>query len=141
MKVSVLLNIAAVALSAMIVSALSSCKKDDKCEAGSGGSVTLVLEPEHHGEPIYSQPAYRDSAFIKFGAEEFPGDDPTKYDIIVVGQSGSKKVTVSGLKCGKYYLFMTGFDTSIVERVKGGIPYEFDDEEGVKTVKVPVTED
>ncbi len=135
------MNLLAIILAATAVSLLSSCKKDDKCEAGSGGSVTLILEPEHHGEPIYSQPAYRDSAFIKFDVEEFPGDDPTKYDIIVVGQSGSKQVTVSGLKCGKYYLFMTGFDTSIVERVKGGIPYEFDEEEGVKTVKVPVTED
>jgi hypothetical protein len=141
MNRSYFLNISAAFLAALLFSSLSSCKKDDKCEAGSGGSVTLILEPEHHGEPIYSQPTYRDSAFIKFDAEEFPGDDPAKYDIIVVGQSGSKQVTVSGLKCGKYYLFMTGFDTSIVERVKGGIPYEFDEEDGVKTVKVPVTED
>jgi hypothetical protein len=48
---------------------------------------------------------------------------------------------VQGLKCGDYFLFMTGFDTSIAERVKGGIPYTIQEgASGIKNVVVPVTE-
>ncbi len=128
-------------VAAVIAFTVSSCKKDKKCSAGTGGNVTLILEPEHHSDPIYSQPDYRDSAFIAFDKTEFPGDDPSLYDLVVVGAVGTKQVTVSGLKCGKYYLFMTGKDTSIVERVKGGIPYDFTETEGTLTIKIPVTED
>jgi len=117
------------------------CKKDKKCSAGIGGSVTLILEPEHHGKPIYSQPNYPDTAYIAFDAAEFPGEDPADYDLVVVGQTGTKQVSISGLQCGKYFVFMTGLDTSIVERVKGGIPYEFSQTEGVISLKIPVTED
>jgi hypothetical protein len=36
---------------------------------------------------------------------------------------------------------MTGFDTSIAERVKGGIPYTIQEgASGIKNVVVPVTE-
>jgi hypothetical protein len=49
---------------------------------------------------------------------------------------------VEGLKCGDYFLFMTGFDTSIAERVKGGIPYSIaEGTSGTKSVIVPITED
>jgi hypothetical protein len=125
----------------------SSCKKDEEqCLAGSGGGASLVLYPQHHGDPIIGIPGYVDSAFIKFNASDFPGDDPSKYDIVIAGEVGSNNIRVNGLKCGKYYIFMTGKDTNLVvvdqQRVKGGIPFTI--EEGfsdTKSVIVPVTED
>lgn len=128
------------------IALIVSCKKDvdlpvDTCVAGTGGEVTLVLQPEHHGEPIPSLPAYPDSAFIKFNVNEFPGDNPSLYDLIVVGLEGENEVTINNLKCGDYYVFMTGKDTSIDERVKGGVPVVIEQTSGVKTIKVAITED
>ncbi|MFM7902070.1 MAG: hypothetical protein ACKPAD_08800 [Bacteroidota bacterium] len=134
----------ALLLSVGIISiAVTSCKdeKEDTCVAGGGGTVDLVLYPQHHGEAIPGIPGYVDSAFIKFNTRDFPGDDASKYDLVLTGDVGSDSVLVQGLKCGDYFLFMTGFDTSIAERVKGGIPYTIQEgASGFKNVLVPVTE-
>jgi hypothetical protein len=131
-----------VVLSISFSTAFVSCDDDDNnCKAGSGGEVTLILKPQHHGEPIFNQANYSDSAFIAFGETEFPGEDPSLYDIVSTGVTGSENVVVTGLKCGKYYVFMTGFDTSIVQRVKGGVPIEITVETGSVTKIIPITED
>jgi hypothetical protein len=120
-----------------------SCKDDDddECNAGTGGNVTIVAKPEHHLDPVISLPSYPDSAFVKFNAQEFPGDNPALYDLVVAGESPEDHVLIEGLKCGKYFIFMTGFDTSIQERVKGGIPVQIIQTSGERIIKVPVTED
>jgi hypothetical protein len=117
-----------------------SCEKD--CAAGSGGDVTLVLKPMHHNYEIFSSATYRDTAYIKFNATNFPGVDPSLYDIVAIGNSGENFVKVNNLKCGQYFIYMTGFDTSAVWniRVVGGIPLNFTETEGEKLVVVPVTE-
>jgi hypothetical protein len=126
----------------VVSTAMVSCDDDgDDCKAGSGGEVTLILKPQHHGDPIYNQPGYPDSAFIAYNETEFPGDDPSKYNIVAAGTVGTDYVTIGGLKCGKYYVFMTGFDTSIVQRVKGGIPIEITEKSGTVTLLLPVVED
>ena len=125
----------------MVATMFASCDDDKKCSPGTGGEVTLILKPQHHGDPIYNQPGYPDSAFIAIGATEFPGDDPTQYDLIATGVTGTDEVVVTGLKCGKYYVFMTGFDTSIVQRVKGGVPISFSETSGTLTKVIPITED
>ena len=125
----------------------ASCKKDSDipdpyCEAGNEGNITLILQPEHHEDPITSLPNYLDSAFIKFNTNEYPGgDDPALYDMVVVGTAGSNEVVVNNLSCGSYFIFMTGFDVSIAERVKGGIPFEVSYDDSLRTIKIPVTED
>lgn len=129
----------------MLLSVLSlGCSKKDEtlCVAGEGGSCDLILFPQHHEEPIVSQLNYLDSAFIKFNTREFPGDDKSKYDLIVVGDLGSDKVIIENLKCGNYFIYMTGYDQSISERVKGGIPFTISEGfVGAKNIVVPVTED
>ena len=124
----------------------NSCKKDvdipdPYCVAGNEGDITLHLQPEHHGVPITGLPSYRDSAFIKYNADEFPGDDPAAYDLVLVAEPGSNEVVVHNLSCGTYFVFMTGFDTSINQRVKGGIPLFVQWGEKELTHKIPVTED
>jgi hypothetical protein len=122
------------------------CKKDSDvpdryCVAGNEGNITVRLQPEHHGEPIPGLPNYVDSAFIKFNTDEYPGGLPSDYDLIVTGVAGSSEVVVPNLSCGSYFIFMTGFDVSIAERVKGGIPVYLEYDEPEKTLKIPVTED
>ena len=118
----------------------SSCTKDDKCTAGTGGSLTFSIFPEHHGEPIYSLGHYNDSIMIKFETQEFPGYNPSSYDLIVTGDSGKQYVNVAGLTCGDYYIFATGFDTAFSKRVYGGRPYSTEATEGTLNVLVSVTE-
>jgi hypothetical protein len=140
LRVKTLLSVVSIMILAV------SCKKDvdlpvDTCIAGTGGEVSLILKPQHHGDPIPSIPGYPDTAMIKFNVNEFPGDDPLLYDLVVVGNEGDDFVAVNNLKCGKYYIFMTGFDESIAERCKGGIPVNIEEKNGVKTLIIPITED
>lgn len=111
------------------------------CVAGKGGAVTFKLMPEHHGEPIPSTSSYPDSAWIKFNTNEYPGDNPALYDLIVVGETDSIFVIADSMKCGSYFIYMTGYDVSIAERVRGGIPVNVTETSGLKIIKVPITED
>lgn len=121
---------------------MSGCKKSNSCKAGSGGDVTLRLEPQHHGVPIYSSVSYRDTAYIKFNATDFPGPNPSNFDMVVAGNAGANFVHVPRLKCGQYYIMMTGFDTSATwnTRVIGGLPLNITESSGTKTVIMAVSE-
>lgn len=122
----------------------SSCKKD-KCTAGTGGQVTIAAFPKHHDSIIVSEskPGYRDSAFVKFSppANFVTTANPADYDLVIVGDSGEDHVHIPNLKCGDYFIFMTGWDIRINERVKGGIPFSFSQTSGEIDQDVPVTED
>lgn len=124
---------------------ISSCSKDvdipgTNCIAGKG-LVRVTLYPEHHEEPIPGIANYPDSAFIKFNSSEYPGEAAELYDLVVVGEVGDDFVVVDSLACGQYYIYMTGFDTSIAERVKGGIPFFIEEKSGSIEIRIPVTED
>ena len=108
--------------------------------AGEGGNVTIVALPKHHGMPIASDSLYPDSAFIKFNATNSPGINPGDYDKIIVGEANEQHVHIEGLKRGKYFIFMTGYDTVIPARVTGGIPYEITLTSGEIKLDIPVTE-
>ncbi len=62
-------NLLLVLFAAALISGCKDDKEDDNqptCVAGRGGAVTLVLQPEHHGEAIPGIVGYPDSAMIKF---------------------------------------------------------------------------
>ena len=118
-----------------------SCSDDEECgEAGQGGDVTFVVKPKHHSVPIYSQGSYPDTVMIKYDTQEYPGASPSLYDLVVVGDSGEDHVHIPGMKCGDYYIFATGLDTSIMERVVGGRPFSTAQKSGEITIVVGVTE-
>lgn len=145
-----------------VVSILPACKKDVKkgckdpnsisydpeaeeddgsCKyAGTGGNTTIIAKPEHHGVPIISKIGYVDSAFVKFNTQNFPGTSASSYDLVIAGEEGENHVHIPNLKPGKYYILMTGFDSTIVQRVSGGIPYILTQTSGEVVVTVPVTE-
>ena len=86
----------------------------------------MVAFPQHHSAPIISEgkPGYPDSAFVKFSppSDFVTTSNPADYDLVLVADSGEDHVHIENLKCGDYYIFMTGWDVSNNERVKGGIP-------------------
>lgn len=118
----------------------ASCDKKEDCVAGTGGAVTIAAFPQHHGKTIYSQANYPDSAYLKFNTQNFPGTDPADYDLVIAGEEGEDHVHIENLKCGDYFIYMTGWDTSINQRVAGGIPYRFSQTSGEIDLVIPVTE-
>lgn len=90
---------------------------------GSGGTVAIVAKPQRQGMPVISGiGGHPDSAFVKFNAITFPGTDPSAYNLQLQGVDGDDFVRIEGLKPGNYYIYMTGFDTSINKTLRGGIP-------------------
>ena len=57
-----------------------------------------------------------------------------------MGEAGENHVHIEGLKRGKYFIFIAGFDTTISARVTGGIPIEITQTSGEIDLDVPVTE-
>ena len=110
--------------------------------AGTGGEVTVVAFPKHHGVEIGgADTLHPDSAFVKFNTSDFPGTSASSYDLVIPGEPGENHVHIEGLKRGKYYIYMTGWDPNATpNRVTGGIPYEVTVTSGEIDVDVPVTE-
>ncbi len=108
--------------------------------AGKGGNNTIHAFPEHHHVPIYSVSDYKDTAYVKFNTLDFPGDNPSLYDLVIKGEGGKNFVDIKRLKPGHYYIFMTGWDPSIQERVTGGIPVTITQTNSELDLDVPVTE-
>ena len=123
-------------------------KDNGSCRyAGEGGGVTLVAIPQHHGKAIisgtFSYPdsvSHPDSAFVKFNVVESPGSSPSSYDLHIEGEFGEEHVHVPGLKPGKYFIYMTGYDSTISRFVRGGIPVVISQSSGEMDLNVPVSE-
>jgi hypothetical protein len=130
----------------LLLSALACNRSDDDppptttCTAGLGGGLTIVAFPKHHTKTIFNQTDYPDTVFVKFNTQDSPGPDLSSYDTFFVGEAGEDHVHLPNLKCGKYYLLATGFDTSIHQRVIGGIPFNTDLDSTEVDVNIPVTE-
>ncbi len=109
----------------------TSCKKN-----GTGGSATIKGTVSHHSNIIQGATVY-----IKYDAKEFPGENIAGYDASYATTDGAYEIT--GLLAGDYYLYAVGFDSSISEIVKGGVPVKIKqrDNNNVFEATVAVTED
>lgn len=118
----------------------SEAEKDDgSClYGGQGGNATIVAFAKHHGDPIVGTASYPDSVFVKFNAINSPGSSPSDYDLVIAGEDGEDHVHIPNMKKGKYFIMMTGLDST--ERVTGGIPFVLTQSDGEVNAEVPVTE-
>lgn len=108
-------HLKATAFLAISLFAITSCKK-----AGTNGDATLVVFAKHHGTIIPNQALYRDSVFVTFNEKDLPSDPTHNYDALFVGEAGEDHIHCEGLHTGTYFIYVTGFDTSIGQRVSGG---------------------
>lgn len=117
----------------LLVFSAFSCKK--KSSAGFGGNATLNVTGQHHGVTIDSL-----TVFIKFNTSEAPSDAvyDANFPVTHFGPQNSYAI-LKNLKAGDYYIYAEGWDPSISNTVKGGIPYTIDKETSYSII-VPVTE-
>jgi hypothetical protein len=119
----------------------SSCKK--KCSAGSGGSLTIVLSPQHHGRPINNLTFWPDTVWVKYNTQDAPSS-LSAYDAHFVGVPGTNTVRLTGLQCGDYYFFATGNDSLWAApnntHVTGGLPYSTTQTSGEIDMTIAVNE-
>jgi hypothetical protein len=102
-------SILVIAVAAALASA--GCKKGE-----TGGDATLGITAKHHGVIIPGTTIY-----IKYDAEDFPGEDITQYDASVTANA-SGYAEIPNLRYGNYYIYGVGYDSALQETVKGGAP-------------------
>lgn len=124
----------------MITLTMACRKENDDCKGGTGGDNSMMVYLKHHSKLITSIPGHPDTLFIKYNTNELPGEDPSDFDTYYIGDTLTDHFMIDQLNCGDYYLFGAGWDTTISQRVKGGIPVTIDDDAGQVIVNVPVTE-
>jgi hypothetical protein len=72
---------------------------------------------------VLSKANYLDSAYVKFDAIEAPsphssiGGNKDAYDKIFTGVVGDSTIKITGLKKGKYFIYVTGFDSTLSSRL------------------------
>jgi hypothetical protein len=112
-----------------------SCNREENDKtAGKGGNATLICVPKHHE---VSRNILNGKIYIAYNVQDIPSSYDDSASCVMI--DGVPTATLSGLKAGKYYLYGTGFDTSISKPVKGGLSYEIKQETNLQ-VTVPVTE-
>lgn len=113
------------------------------CKEGLNGKATLEIRCTHHGELIKNHIGWPDTVFIKYNSNTLPGEETSDFDTYVVGVEGEDKIVVENIKCGNYFLFAVGLDSTGPYRVKGGIPIKlkYSERKDVLPVEIPLTED
>ena len=117
-----------------------SCKKETKCVAGSGGDISIVARLRHHGVLIPNDSLRPDTVWVKFNATTW-SNPPSGYNLRFIGEAGEDHVHVTGLTCGDYFFYGAGYDTTIGQKVTGGIQYSADGKtKEIDPFNIPVTE-
>lgn len=88
------------------------CKK-----SSTGGNATVVIFPAHHGASIKGATVY-----VKFKTNDLPSNPTANYDLKIEGDPSEDHIHVKGLRYGKYYFYVEGFDSAVSETVSGGAP-------------------
>lgn len=114
---------------ALLAFTFNSCHKE-----GLGGNSTITGIVAHHGKPIPNCVVY-----LKFNTQDYPGESPSDYDTHVTADAKGE-YSFPKVYQGDYYVFGKGFDTSINQIVKGGVPVKVKRNK-VVSQDVPVTED
>lgn len=115
----------------IFVAVCVSCKKND-----TGGKATVNITATHHGKKIPFTNVY-----IKYGAKEFPGFDPSSYN---TSQTSDTEANTSfkDLRYGDYYFYAVGYDSAISAPVRGGIgvSIKWKERKNEINIELPITE-
>jgi hypothetical protein len=108
-----------------------SCKKN-----GTGGKADISATVIHHDHNIPFSTIH-----IKYGAKDFPGTNLSNYDYHIQTDANGH-ADIKDLRYGDYYLYGTGYDSTIMSPIGGGDHLNIKWSQRNKTIAftVPVTE-
>lgn len=122
-----------IAMLSLMMLFFSACNK--KPLAGPGGKAILSIRCQHHGSNIDSATVYiKYNSLESVNISEYNNSKKLSKD-----SNNEYTVQFDGLKPGDYYLFAQGWDPSISNNVKGGIPFTIKVEDKFALI-IPVTE-
>ena len=85
---------------------------------GKGGTATIVVTPEHHGEFVDSCKVY-----IKYGTNDAPANGVYDDSIACVLADTTPVAVFTGLTTGLYYVYGQGYHSTYTPPyIKGGVP-------------------
>lgn len=111
----------------LIVIMLASCEK-----AGTGGKAQLNVHVMRKSTETAVPEA---TVYIKYNANEFPGDSPGNYDASVTTDKAGY-VEFNGLRRGNYYLYATSLDTATGIETSGGIYFDIENKTGERDIVI-----
>ena len=115
----------------------TACRTKDKIVPGKGGSAAVTAYPQHH---LVAKNIINGKLYIRYNTLDAPADSTYSDSVSCTNHDSLLSGTFTGLQNGNYYLYATGYDTSINQRVKGGIPYTITSQTA-QNVNLPVSED
>jgi len=104
-----------------VILLFGACKKE-----GLGGKSSIKGYVTHHSFPIPNSVIY-----IKYGAIDFPGPNPSNYDASVTANAKAY-YEFNNLRKGNYYLYGVGYDSSKAVIVVGGVAVKLRNKENRK---------
>lgn len=112
------------------------------CKEGTGGEVEIEVTVKHHGTVIKNHVGWPDTVFVKFNTNQLPGTNASDFDTFFVGEQGEDHVHITGLKCGNYFIYAVGIDSTGPYRVNGGVPFKikYSDRKEKFSLDIPVVE-
>lgn len=116
----------------------ASCKPDkDPTGAGKGGNAAVALYPQHHE---VAKNIINAKLYVRYNTLDAPANGVYDDSVACSNQDSLVTGTFTGLKNGNYYFYATGYDTSVKQRVKGGMPYAISEQKNLSS-RIAVSED
>jgi len=126
-----------VLLSAVTVT-LAACTHDPGVIlGGKGGSATVNVYPQHHG---LANDLDSCTVYVKYNSLDAPANGIYDDSVTCITANSLVSGTFTGLKNGNYYFYGRGYDYSISDHVKGGLPYTITQQQS-QNFNLPVSED
>ncbi len=102
-----------ISILALISVLLSAC-----CKADNGGNASIVCTVKNSGNYVKGATVY-----LEYNSSKPPNNGITGFDTHKTADANSSSVTFTGLKCGTYYIYATGYDSAVSLNIQGGTPY------------------
>ncbi|NDC40506.1 MAG: hypothetical protein EBZ77_02995 [Chitinophagia bacterium] len=112
------------------------CRTKDRALAGKGGQASLVVTPQHH---LVTKNLVQMKVYIRYNSLEAPSGNVYDDSANCTTSGGVSTATFTGLNNGDYYIFGQGYDTSVKQPVRGGMPFSIS-VQTTQTASLPVSE-
>jgi hypothetical protein len=127
-----------------LISGITGCKPENNCIAGGGGNFTVVGFFNRDGREVVNHEWHLDTVWVKYNALQAPDKYSPRYDTMIVGEEGEDHIHIKGLKCGDYFFYAAGLDTTLdtimYPHVTGSFAFTVEGTAGEAEIIIPVSQ-